>query len=235
MDWDHFHPFTSLHFIALAACVAIPVALVAYSSILREKKAAGKSGRRFIAAGNFIIWVIACGFWFHPDFFRLDQSLPLHFCNLANLIAVVAVGFKNRLAQSVLYFWTFALCIWAFLTPFLMVGPAHPWFWVFWLYHLFIPLATAWVLSVDQFRPGRRDLISAILATTIFTGSLALLNAFTGWNYGFVGPGKPGQPSMIDVLGPYPIRLIWMFLIALSLFILLYLPWQRMKKSAASP
>lgn len=235
MNWERFDPFTPLHFGALLVCLAIPLSLVLMSKCLRENPNAMKGARRLIAFGSLTIWAIACGFWFFPGYFRIDQSLPLHFCNLANLIAVIAVGFRVRAAQALLYFWTFALCIWAFLTPFLMVGPAHAWFWVFWLYHLFIPLATAWVLSVDQFRPNLRDLKTAIGITFAYTALLALLNALTGWNYGFVGPGKPGQPSMIDVLGPYPLRLLWMTLIAAALFSLLLLPWRRRKNPKLLP
>ena len=235
MDWEHFHPFTTLHFAALFVCVALSVSIALLAPRIRQGNRSRQSGRRFLAIGNLVIWTIACGFWFFPGYFRIDQSLPLHFCNLANLIAAAAVGFRWRIAQSLLYFWTFALCIWAFLTPFLMVGPAHPWFWVFWLYHLFIPLATSWILSVDRFRPGLSDLKSAILVTFLYTGFLALLNALTGWDYGFVGPGKPGQPSLIDVLGPYPLRLVWMTLIAATLFGLLLLPWLRCNKPDLSP
>lgn len=235
MDWEHFHPFTPLHFAALLVCVALPATIALFASRTRETKRSLRNGRRFLAIGNLVIWIIACGFWFFPGYFRIDQSLPLHFCNIANLIAAAAVGFRWRIAQSLLYFWTFALCIWAFLTPFLMVGPAHLWFWVFWLYHLFIPLATSWVLSVDQFRPALADLRSAFIVTFLYTGFLALLNGMTGWNYGFVGAGKPGQPSVIDVLGPYPLRLIWMTLIAGMLFTVLLLPWVRRKKPKLSP
>src|SRR6056297_2668469 len=224
MDLDEFHLFSALHWLTLGCCVALPLAVVFLAGRIRENGAAMKSGRRGIAGGNLVIWIIACGFWFHPDYFRIEQSLPLQFCNLANLIAFAAVGFRSRIARSLLYFWTFALCIWAFLTPFLTVGPSHPWFWVFWLYHLLIPLATAWVMAIDRFRPTSDDLRSAIIVTASYALLLAGLNAATGWNYGFVGPGNPGQPSLIDVLGPYPLRLVWIFLVATVLFILLFLP-----------
>ncbi|MDF2377485.1 MAG: TIGR02206 family membrane protein [Verrucomicrobiales bacterium] len=235
MDWENFKPFTATHFLALIVCLAAPLALAMTAGRIRSNPGVLKSGRRFLSIGSVVIWLIACGFWFYPGYFRMDQSLPLHFCNIANLIAVAAVGLRARVAQSLLYFWTFALCIWAFLTPFLTVGPAHPWFWVFWLYHLFIPLAAAWVLAVDRFRPQFSDLKSAIGITFLYTALLALLNAVTGWNYGFVGQGKPGQPSLIDFLGPYPIRLLWMTLIAALLFSLLLLPWKRRKSSRFPP
>ncbi|MEM6917289.1 MAG: TIGR02206 family membrane protein, partial [Verrucomicrobiota bacterium] len=211
----------------------LPLTIVILSPKIRSHVVLENRGRQFIAIGNLVVWLIACGFWFHPNYIRIEGSLPLQFCNLANLIAAAAVGFRWRTAQALLYFWTFALCIWAFLTPFLMVGPAHAWFWAFWLYHLFIPLGTAWTLSVDRFRPDWKDFKRAVFITVAYTATLAVLNYSMGWNYGFVGAGKPGQPSMIDVLGSYPVRLIWMLLIGVALFLILMLPWRPWKKPGA--
>lgn len=227
MNGDGFELFSTLHLTTLLVCTLLPLTLAGFAKQIRKHPRCPGTGRRLLAGGNLGIWILAGGFWFHPDAFRLEQSLPLQFCNLANLIAAAAVGFRLRTAQALLYFWTFALCLWAFLTPFLTVGPSHLWFWVFWLYHLLIPLATSWVLTVDGFRPDFRDLKSALVITLLYTAGLALLNALTGWNYGFVGPGKPGQPSLIDLLGPYPLRLLWMALIGIALFFLLLLPWRR--------
>jgi uncharacterized membrane protein YwaF len=56
---------------------------------------------------------------------------------------------------------------------------------------------------------------------------LVALDAITGWNYGFVGPSLPTQKNILDFLGPYPLRLLWMALIGAFLFTLLMIPWLR--------
>ncbi|MEM9016536.1 MAG: TIGR02206 family membrane protein [Verrucomicrobiota bacterium] len=229
MELDRFTLYSPVHLLALFVCFGTPALLLWKSRVVRESAVSRERWRKGLVAGSFLSWLVCCGFWFHPDAFRWDGSLPLQYCNLANLIAAVAVGRQFRWAQALLYFWMFALCLWAFLTPFLMVGPAHAWFWVFWIYHLFIPLSVVWIFAVDRFRPSWSDLNRSLLLTLAFTLFLMALNAITGWNYGFVGAGKPGQPSPIDVLGPYPLRVLWMILIGALLFLFLLLPWLRRK------
>ena len=170
-------------------------------------------------------WLLTVVFWIDPARFVWDEMLPLHYCHLANLIGAMAVLSRRRLFKAVIYFWTFTLCIWAFLTPVLYVGPWHIEFWIFWLYHLFVLLAVAHVLVADRFRPQGSDLRLALVFTAVFTLVLVVVNNLFGWNYGFVGPSKPEVATPIDVLGPYPLRLLWMAMLAFVLFLLCQLPW----------
>ena len=159
--------------------------------------------------------------------FSWENSLPLHFCNLANLIGAVAVLGPWRLWKAVLYFWSVTLCVWGFLTPVIGGGYGTLEFWVFWCYHLFIPLAVVETFVVQRFRPGLADLRNAWLLTLCYMVALVILDAACGWTYGFVGPSKPSAPTLLDVLGTYPLRLLWMSLIASGLFVLAWLPWRK--------
>lgn len=229
---------SATHLVTLAACLLITVIIALWGHRTREIPDHHRKLRLGLTLGSILSWIATLAYGLQPSVFKWESALPLQFCNLANLIGAVAVLYHNRGAQSLLYFWSITLCIWAFLTPDLIVGVDHLWFWLFWIYHLFIPICLCWILFVDQFRPTWKDLRFALLATTGFTLGLSVLNAITGWNYGMVGPGKPGQPSLIDVLGPYPIRILWMLMIGASLFTLLFLPWEwgrrrSLKKSTA--
>ena len=223
------------HLITLVGCVLLTLLVTWWGKRSKKNPAQLQLLRRLVAAGSILSWLATLAYGLFPSNFSWDSSLPLHFCNLGNLIGAVAVLYQKRGAQSLLYFWSISLCIWAFLTPFLLEGPTHLWFWLFWIYHLFIPICLFWTLIVDGFQPGWKDLRFALIATTLFTLSLAGINAMTGWDYGFVGPGKPGQPSPIDLLGPYPLRIAWMLMIGSVLFTLLLLPWRiRWKKCTPS-
>lgn len=234
MELHTFSHGSPVHILSLVVCIAASFSVATGASRLRHHPVALTRFRCLIVLGCLLSWLVTFLFGLRPATFRWDEALPLHFCNLANLIGALAVARRPRLAQSLLYFWTFALCIWAFLTPALFDGPAQAGFWVFWIYHLFIPVSLAWVLAVDGFRPRWRDLRNATGLTFLYMCALAALNAVTGWNYGFVGPGKPGQPSLVDVLGPYPLRLAWMALLGAALFLLLLLPWLR-KPASSGP
>lgn len=222
---NEFSQWSSLHLICLLACLVAVIATIVAGIKLRKRPTWEKRVRYGLAFGCLFFWVVSNGYGFFGGRLDWSESLPLHFCNLANLLGAHALMTRHRVSQGLMYFWTMALCSWAFLTPSLYVGPAHLWFWLFWLYHLFIPVATAWILVSDRFHPGWKDCRIAVLLTLAYMTAMAALDAFTGWNYAFVGATKPTQANLLDFLGPYPLRLLWMALIGATLFVLLTLPW----------
>ena len=226
MNLDTFAIFSVVHLLAVASCVLISTMFVIFGCRWRSSSHRSRLIRLGIVTGCLVSWVASTVFWFHPAYFRWDVALPLQFCNLANLLGAIAVGRQIRTAQSLLYFWSFGLCLWAFVTPSLDVGPTHIWFWIFWGYHLFILISIAHVLIVDRFRPGWKDFRQAVLLTFAFSIFLTVLNAISGWNYGFLGAGSPVNPSPVDVLGPYPLRILWMLLIGIGVFGVLLIPWR---------
>jgi hypothetical integral membrane protein (TIGR02206 family) len=231
---DTFTQGSIVHGVCLLVCLAGVMVTVWLAR--RNRDAATRAGavRIVIIAGCLVSWLLSNGYGLFGGRFSWAESLPLHFCNLANLLGAYAVATRHRTSQSLMYFWSFALCLWAFLTPSLYVGPAHLWFWLFWLYHLFIPVSTAWILVADRFRPTWRDWAKSVLLTLAFMAALAILDAITGWNYGFVGPSKPTQANLLDFLGPYPLRLVWMALVGTGLFALLMLPWMRRREGGGA-
>jgi len=234
MDFHSFEPGSPTHFATLFVCVGLALALGLLGPALRRRQDTQRRCRTALAAGSVLVWTVTSAVWLLVVDWRWEQALPLHFCNLANLIGAWAVATRHRIAQGLLYFWFFALCSCAFLTPLLFSGPATLWFWIFWSYHLFIALSTAWVLGVDRFRPGWDDAARCLGWTLAYAGALTLLNLATGWNYGFLGRDVPGQPSLMDFLGPWPLRLLWMVLIGSALFFALVIPWRIAPSSAAS-
>jgi len=181
--------------------------------------------RRVVVTGCLLTWATNAIYLLWPSRFDWTFSLPIHFCHVANMLGAIAVALRYRWAQSLVYFWAIALCSCAFLTPTLARGPASLEFWSFWAYHLFIPVAAVHVVALDGFRPGLRDAWRSVLFTTVWMGALAVLNAATGWNYGFVGPAVPGQRTAVELFGPYPFRLIAMWTSGVVLFLLLALPF----------
>jgi hypothetical integral membrane protein (TIGR02206 family) len=224
-----FRTGSPLHGLCLLACAGI----VAGFAILGRRARDPGDGRsrlrlrRFAGYGCLAAWLVNTAFWCLPGRFDWATSLPLQFCNLANLIGAAAVLGKGRFWKTILYFWTPTLCIWAFLTPVLRGGYGTVEFWIFWGYHLFIPLALAEVIVVQRYRPNGTDFRNAWIFTVAYMALLAIPDYHFGWNYGFVGPSAPDSPTLIDVLGPYPWRLLWMILIGTGLYLLVWLPWRK--------
>jgi hypothetical integral membrane protein (TIGR02206 family) len=211
-----------------AAVVATPPLLVRRSGRAPTRRRV----RLFVGWGCIAAWLLNAVYWMMPARFDLASSIPIHFCNVANIFGALAVVGRVRLFQGVIYFWA-GLYIWAFLTPTVGVGPAQLGFWVFWIYHAFIALAFVHVLFIDRFRPAFSDLLRCSGFTLAYVAFLAVLDRFGGWNYGFLGDDTPSSPTLVDILGPYPLRIVWMVLIGAVVFFLLWLPFVR--KPSHSP
>lgn len=214
------------HLVTLLVCGFLGAALTIWGKKFENNSPGQNRLRLFVAIGCLGVWIINSAFWLAPSRFSWTESLPLHFCNLANLVSALAIWKKPRWSQSLLYFWAIGLSTWAFLTPSLAEGPALPEFWVFWLYHIFILFAILWCLVIDRFEPTWRDFRLSLWITLGYLVLLFILDRITGWNYGFAGEAMPLQPSPIDGLGPYPIRILWLAMIGTAVFALLMVPWR---------
>jgi uncharacterized membrane protein YwaF len=53
-------------------------------------------------------------------------------------------------------------------------------------------------------------------------------------NYGYVGQSKPGQPSLVDALGPWPQRVFVMVGLAVVVMTGLMVPWEALRRWARS-
>lgn len=219
-----FQTLSFVHLLTIAVCVGMGTATPVL--VRRGDERRSLLIRRLVGWGCLAAWVMNTTYWMMPVRFELSGSLPLHFCNVANIFGALAVLRRMRLFQGVIYFWS-GLYLWAFLTPTVADGPDRPGFWVFWIYHLFIALSFVHIVFIDRFRPAFRDLLHASVFTLVYVAFLAVVDALTGWNYGFVGDDVPTNPTPVDVLGDYPLRILWMVLLGAVVFLLLWLPFCR--------
>jgi hypothetical integral membrane protein (TIGR02206 family) len=144
--------------------------------------------------------------------------------------ALVFVRPTRRL-QALAYFWGLALSTQAFITPDLAGGPESISFWAFWLYHLFVVGAGVYVIAVQRFRPEWQDLRFAVVAGIVYVAIVFLVDAIFGVNYGYLGRATPTRPTLLDVLGPWPCRVLVMMLLASAAMTLLWLPWGRRRNN----
>ena len=217
------------HYLCLIVSV---LAFVAYAVIARRHRE-GKFPwlPRALAVTCLIAWIVNTAMAFDPKTFRWDVSIPLYYCNWANLIAAASLLSRNRILDGMLYYWACGLSIWAFATPTLEYGPARAGFWIFWIYHLCIVLAVCHLLVAERFRPNLRDMATASAVTIGYGIVVAIINAFNGWNYAFLGKSAPDAPTPIDFLGPWPLRLLWLALLSIVLFFMITVPWMRFRKA----
>jgi uncharacterized membrane protein YwaF len=87
-------------------------------------------------------------------------------------------------------------------------------------------------LVVGKFRPAFSDFVRSYAISFFYSAALMVLDIRTGWNYGYVGPTKPSTTTLVDALGEFPLRVLWMLLLASVGFVLAWLPWARNNKKS---
>ncbi len=158
-----------------------------------------------------------------PD---LDSALPLHLCDIAAFIGGFALLTGKRLLATLTYFWGLAATVQALATPAISIGFPHPAFITFFVHHFaivgtafYLPIVLGWRAE----RPWWQDPLRALLWGNAYLIGAMAVNAWLDTNFGFASR-KPENPSLLDHLGPWPVYLIWMQVLAGVFFSLLALP-----------
>jgi len=178
----------------------------------------------------FALWIVYNIYNFLPANFRIDESLPLHACDMLAIIASLSLVKANRKTSALLYFCALSLAGQAIITPNGNQDPATFRFWLFWLLHAGIISASIYDLVVRKYRPAFKDFLCAILCLVMYAAVILPVNIAFDWNYGFIGNSKPDVPTVIDTLGPWPLRLLWMFFLVVIVLFIMYLPWKLFNK-----
>lgn len=222
-----FTPFGLMHALTLAWTLgALCVSIMLGRRWLREGRVAAE--RALAGAwGGFVVgvnlWSLV--YWLEPARYDVRTSLPLQLCDLACLLAPLVFLAGWRWARTMVYFWGLTLSTQAFVTPILTTGPSDMAYWVFWLVHLSIVGSAAYDMTVRGYRPGVRDLGVAIGASLVYLGIVLSVNAWLDANYGYVGRSVPGNPTIVDRLGAWPLRVVWLVCIGILGMIVLWAIW----------
>lgn len=183
--------------------------------------------------GATFVWQTISVVWYlWPTNFDIVESLPLHMCDLAAWVAPFALLTQKRLLRALLFFWGIGLSTQAFFTPVVDGGIDTFTFWLFWVGHTQIVGSAVYDLGVLGYRPTWRDYLSV---TAVNLAALAVILPFdlwTGTNYWYVGNMRPEHPTLIDRLGPWPLRVVWMFLIAQAVLAVMWLAFAAAGRSA---
>lgn len=221
---EAFQSFSVQHVITVAA-LALAIVTMCWTG---RRLHGTTSGRRYERALSAFVWAIWLGYlaWNVMEFgWNPRFALPLQMCDLVAVFAALVFVRPTRGLQSLAYFWGLALSTQALITPDLAGGPDSIAFWWFWLYHLFVVGAGVYVVAVQGFRPQWRDLRFALLIGILYAAVIFTIDAIFGLNYGYLGRATPTRPTLIDVLGPWPGRVLVMVLLASAAMALLWLPW----------
>ncbi|MDX9910946.1 MAG: TIGR02206 family membrane protein [Phycisphaerales bacterium] len=231
---DTFHSFSLPHAIVVLAFI-----LATGASCVLGRRWRGRPAERMLRlawAWTTIAWQSAAVvWWLLPRNFDLYESLPIHVCDLAAWIAPLALLTQRRWLRTMLYFWGIGLSTQAFLTPVLQEGPTYLKFWLFWVGHTQIVGSAVYDLVVLRYRPTRRDFITAFTISLVYILAALAFNIAMHTNYAYVGNSAPDRPTIIDALGRWPLRVLWLSMIVTVLFLVLWLIWPAARRAFGLP
>lgn len=218
--------FGGVHLALLGLTVLLSVVVIWYLRRIRgtttEAIVVRWAGWFLLAVSVFqVIWYALPANW------HIERSLPLHFSDALRFAAAVALIWRVRWAIALTYYWGLTLNPQAIVTPHptMLVGPSVE-FLLYWVLHIAVwlaPLALVWGLG---FRVQWRD-FGITYGVSVAWAALAMsFNAILGTNYAFLNR-PPDGASLVDWLGPWPIYVVWLFIIAALLWALMTWPWTR--------
>lgn len=216
--------FDAQHLLTIAALVTAIAAMCAVGRRVEGTRAE----RGYAIALSACVWLLWLGYQTYDITtrgFDPRYSLPLHVSDLTAAVASFVFVWPRRRLQALAYFWGLALGSQAVLTPDLTAGPSTLAFWAFWIYHLLVVGGGVYVVVVQGFRPTWYDLRFAILAGIVFVAVVFTIDAVFSLNYAYLGRGMPSQPSLLNLLGPWPLRVVFMVLLGSAAMTVLLLPW----------
>jgi len=218
-----FQPFSAVHggvVLLFAAATVMLIRIGRRSDPIRRARVEHALGWTMLA-----VWFVSNLWWLWPSRFEAHRSLPLQVCDITALLAALALLTPRPWMAVLLYFWGIGMSIQALITPDLTGGPDTIWFWLFWIGHAGTVAVALYMVAVRTYRPTWRDYRFAVGAGLVYLVVVFTVDVLFGFNYGYVGDAQPGQPTVIDFLGPWPGRVVLIVILVLVAMALLMLPW----------
>jgi hypothetical integral membrane protein (TIGR02206 family) len=222
----------SPHLVALLLLAVLAVGLIWIGRRLRGSQAQVWLSRGFALAILLVQGAMQIETML-PQNWTIEYSLPLQLCDLAWMIAVVALWTRRRGAATVLYYWGLTLTSQALITPHLDFDFPSFEFIMFFYGHGAVVLAAIYLVWGVGLQPGWNDFRRALAAMLVWGISVFTFNILAGTNYGYLNR-KPPVPSALDFLGPHPIYLISELLLATGIWSLMTWAWTRRNERADS-
>lgn len=192
---------------------------------LRADEAQRATIRRIFGASLILdelllnVWRLAHGTW------ELHLHLPLQMCGAMLYLTGFTFLFGFRRTYPFVYFFGIAGAIQGVLTPDAGAYGLPHYVAIETIFsHSALVTAGLWVAIVEGFRPQFRQFLMVFGTLNLAALVMFFVNLALGSNYLYVN-AKPATASIVDLLPPWPTYILYLEVVALTLFFLLYLPF----------
>ena len=160
----------------------------------------------------------------------IAHSVPLRLTDLATVTVAYAFWSQRHWAFALTYYWGLVLSTQALISP-VLYAPDFPsyQFLGFFAIHLLVVWAAIYLTFGRGMRPRWRSYRIAVITTLIWAAVTFTFNTCAGTNYGFLNR-KPATPTLLDVLGRWPVYLLTGGILILIVWALMTWPWERKRR-----
>ncbi|HVR71974.1 MAG TPA: TIGR02206 family membrane protein [Vicinamibacteria bacterium] len=219
------------------AALALTATLAAALSLLARRHARGRAGlllRGSLAALLLAATAATLRAWSREVPLTVWDVLPLHLCDFLILVAAYALVTRHQPAYELLYFWGCAGTVIALFSPDVHAGFPDWRFLSFFALHGLVVVAAV-VLTVGfGMRPRKGAPWRAFLVTNAYAAAVGLVNVAFHTNFLYLRH-KPGAPTLLDWMGPWPVYILVADTLAAVLFWLLHWPFRATEVAQVGP
>lgn len=222
-----FRAFSVAHFSALAAVILVGIIMVWTARFRRQPLQRGLE----ISMGVLLLIQWPLSYWvaIKMGYLTAENAYPCHLCDLAAFLGIIALFTHRRALFELVYFWGLAGTLQGLITPALTYDWPHPRYFLFFLNHGGVVITALYGVLGLGFIPRAGAKWRAWFFILVYVAVVAVFDWVVGANYGFLCR-KPDSASLFDVLGPWPWYIGVTLLLALAFFVLLDLPFIRMRR-----
>jgi hypothetical integral membrane protein (TIGR02206 family) len=164
--------------------------------------------------------------------YDVPEDLPLYLCRVIAWMLPFVIWKKSRFWLGIFYFWTLAGTLQGIVTPDLAEGFPNFGYLRYWFLHAGLVVVILYVTIVFRIRITWRDFWRAVVGAQIYIVLVHVLNLVIGSNYSYTVSKPPGA-SVLDLFGPWPWYILGGEGLMIVFFLLLMLPWLRIRRPCA--
>ena len=210
--------------LAILGSVPLLAGLLAYAQ--RKLAPASRTLRICLACIILLDSAVYYGVLIDRGQLTFPDHLPLELCDASLCLVILALFTLNKTVFDLAYYGALAGATMALLTP--NLWEAFPSFTTvqFFIDHGLIVVGVLFLAWSGLARPRPRSVLRAMVAVNLFAACVGTFDYAFKTDYMYLR-AKPPNPSLLDVLGPWPWYLAATEFVACGVFLLLYLPFWR--------
>jgi hypothetical integral membrane protein (TIGR02206 family) len=222
---ERFTAFSGQHYLMIVITAVGAVGAVAWGRSHRGT-AQELVARRAFASVSLMVILAWQTYLLTPGARSVGSSWPLGLSDIADYTAVFALWTRGGRSAAFTYYVGFTFTMMAVLFPVLTDPfPSVRWF-AFWIRHIDVVWAAAYLVWGLGIRPTWRLYRTTVGALFVWAAVTYTFNVAMDTNYGFL-VHKPSTSSPLDVLGPWPWYVLGAMAMILAVWAVIFtLPWE---------